>query len=271
MMCEGKSFYIWLMQVIGLLGLIVLFLWLSLRPQSPSYSILSISVEGPSGQNGSDTIFYSLEIENPNKESSIYYDDIVLGFLYGQQEDEVGETTIGSFHQGTGKTRVVSDSVNGKPRTFRPLLSAISNATAELKVALTTRFRYKTWGIESKFHGLHLRGILPIDSDGKLSRKKKKYPLTHNSQKLGRSKVKRHWPHLLHFFLLLVFSSTLLYPFLFFIFLSLLIHLDRKQYYLCTCAPILRTDSCLHRYMAGIFASPVVSINKNKISIWWVL
>ncbi|XP_057450305.1 protein NDR1-like isoform X2 [Lotus japonicus] len=189
-MSEGKRFYVFLMEFIGFLGLLVLCLWLALRPKSPSYSVVFLSIEQHPGENGS--IFYSLEIENPNKDSSIYYDDIILSFLYGQQEDKVGETTIGSFHQGTGKTRSVYDTVNARHGAFKPLFKAISNATAELKVALTTRFQYKTWGIKSKFHGLHLQGILPIDSDGKLSRKKKKYPLSRSSRKLARSIAKRH-------------------------------------------------------------------------------
>lgn len=189
-MCEGKSFYICLLQIIGLLGIIVLCLWLSLRPKSPSYSIVFISIEQPSNTNANGTIFYNLEIENTNKDSSIYYDDILLSFLFGQNEDDVGQTTVGSFHQGTSNTRDVSSTVNAKPRPFKPLLNAISNATAELKVAVMTRYRYKTWGIKSKFHGLHLKGILPIDSDGKLSRKKKKYRLSSNSKKLGRSKIR---------------------------------------------------------------------------------
>jgi hypothetical protein len=193
MMCEeGKSFYIWLLQVICLLGLLVLCLWLALRPNSPSFSIVVISIDRPSNQNG--TIFYSLEMDNPNKDSSIYYDDIILSFLYGQQEDKVGEATVGAFHQGTNKNRIVSDIINAKPGPFKPLFKAISNATAELKASLTTRYRYKTWGVKSKFHRLHLKGILPIDSDGKLSRKKKKYQLTRSSRKLGRSKVKKHYP-----------------------------------------------------------------------------
>lgn len=189
-MCEGKSLYIWPLKVIGLLGLIVLCLWLALRPKNPSYSIMFISIQHPSNSSENCTIFYSLQIENPNKDSSIYYDKTILSFLYGEPEDEVGETTIVPFHQGTGNTRDVSDTVNAKPRPFKPLFSAISNATTELKVALITRYRYKTWGIKSKFHGLQLKGILPIDSDGKLSRKKKKYPRSRNSNKLGRSKIR---------------------------------------------------------------------------------
>ncbi|WVZ13055.1 hypothetical protein V8G54_017585 [Vigna mungo] len=188
-MCEDTSFYKWILKVTGLLGLTALFLWLAIRPKSPSYSILFISVEQPSNSNENGTILYNLEIENPNEDSSIYYEDTILSFLYGEQEDEVGQTTIGAFHQATSNTRDVSNTVNAKPRPFKPLLKAISNATAELKVALMTKYRYKTWGIKSKFHGLHLKGILPIESNGKLSRKKKKYPLHPNSKKLGKSKI----------------------------------------------------------------------------------
>lgn len=190
MMCESKSSTIWVMQFISFLGLLALCLWLALQPKSPSYSILFISIEQSSGQNS--TIFYSLEIKNPNKDSSIDYEGIILSFLFGQAQDKMCETTIGSFHQGTGKTRNVSEVVNAKPGALKPPFNAISNATAELKVTLMTRFRYKTWGIKSKFHGLNLNGTLPIDSNGKLSRKKKKYPLRHNSKKLARSKVKKH-------------------------------------------------------------------------------
>ncbi|CAJ2631957.1 unnamed protein product [Trifolium pratense] len=85
------------------------------------------------------------------------------------QEDKVGETTIGSFHQGTSKNRIVSDIVSCKPGPFKSLFNAISNATAELKASLTTRYRYKTWGIKSGFERLLLEGILPIDSNGTAS------------------------------------------------------------------------------------------------------
>ncbi|KAF7840673.1 NDR1/HIN1-like protein 26 [Senna tora] len=161
----------------------------ALRPKSPSYSIAYISIP-QSGQNGS-SIVYSIEIENPNKDSSIYFDDIVLSFLYGN--DKVGESNIGSFHEGTGKTHNFLQTVEANHGAFKPIANAISNATAELKVALMTRFRYKTWGIKSKFHGVNLQGTLPIGSDGKLAGKKKKYPIKNPSKKsLLRAKARRH-------------------------------------------------------------------------------
>ncbi|XP_054779075.1 protein NDR1-like [Prosopis cineraria] len=178
-MCEPKNFYVWLLQFIGLLGLLALILWLSLRPRSPSYSINFISIPQSSDQNGS--IVYNLEIENPNKESSISFDDIQLSFLYG--DDQVAQSTIGSFRQGPGKTNSVFQSVDANRGALKPIVNAISNATAELRAALMTRIRYKTWGIKSKFHGVNRQGILPIGPGGKLSGKKKKYPLKSPSKK----------------------------------------------------------------------------------------
>ena len=184
-MCDVKNNYVWLLEVIALLGLLALCLWLSLRPKSPSYSITYVSI--PQTNNGqNDTIFYGIEIENPNKDSSIFHDDIVLSFLYGQ--DKVGETTIPSFHQGRGKSRGVFDSVSASHQPLKAMSNAISNATAELKVALLTRIRYKTLGIKSKFHVINLQGVLPIDSGGKLSNKKNKYKLRSASRKFRRSR-----------------------------------------------------------------------------------
>ncbi|KAB1201319.1 Protein NDR1 [Morella rubra] len=189
-MCEAKNFYVWLLEVLALLGILALCLWLALRPQSPSYTIVDFSIPQSSlannkGQNG--TFLYDLEIENPNKDSSIYYDDILLTFFYGQ--DTVGQRTIPAFHQGTGRTRKIIDYVDANPRVWRSLLNAISNATAEMKVGLLTRIQYKTWGKKSKHHGLDLQGHLKIGSNGKISGKKKKIKLTHASKKWRRYKA----------------------------------------------------------------------------------
>ncbi|XP_025650821.2 protein NDR1 [Arachis hypogaea] len=181
---EYKSFYLWLAEFIGFLGLLALCLWLALRPKEPTCSVTFVTIDQPSDQNG--TIFYSLEFENQNKDSNIYYDDSTFLFLYGQRQDKVAETTLKSFHQGTSSKRVESGTVHAKSELLKTLLSnAIKNATSELKVALRTRFHYKTWGIKSKFHGLNLATNLPIGGDGKLkfSGKKNKYKLKQCSTK----------------------------------------------------------------------------------------
>ena len=189
-MCEAKNFYIWLLQILALLGILALCLWLILRPKAPNYTIVDITIPpGPlassEGQNA--TIYYDLEIENPNKDSSVYYDDILFTFFYGQ--DTVGQKTIPSFHQGRSKTRQVVDYLEVKPSVWKSFHNAISNGKAELKASLLTKVRYKTWGQRSKHHKLDLVGKLPIGSDGKISGKKKKIKLRHSSKKWRKYKA----------------------------------------------------------------------------------
>ncbi|MBA0811866.1 hypothetical protein Gohar_025880, partial [Gossypium harknessii] len=70
-MCETKSFYLWLLQVIGLLGILALCLWLAMRPKIPNYTIVNFSIPGANTSNESDhgSIQYELDIENPNQDS----------------------------------------------------------------------------------------------------------------------------------------------------------------------------------------------------------
>lgn len=187
---ENKHFYLCVLEILALLGLLALVLWLSLRPKSPCYTIVDITIPKydleNGGQNG--TIVYVLEIQNSNKDSSIYYDNSLLTFYYGQ--DKVAEKTIPPFHQGRGKTRSEIENMDVNPQVWRAVRNSILNATAELKVTLLTRIRYKTWGIRSKHHGLDLQGALPIGKDGKLSGKKKKIKLSHASKKLKRNSLR---------------------------------------------------------------------------------
>ncbi|XVE51167.1 hypothetical protein DITRI_Ditri02bG0017700 [Diplodiscus trichospermus] len=185
-MCVTKSFYLWLLQVVGLLGLLALSLWLALRPRSPNYTIVNFSVPAVNDSNVSDhgIIQYELVIENPNKDSGIYYDDIFLIFYHGP--DAVGNNTIPSFYQGRDKSRQVLDHLDVETRIWRALRNEILNATAELRVDLSTKVKYKTWGIKSKHHGINREGKIPIGKDGKIANKKKKVKLRHASKKLNR-------------------------------------------------------------------------------------
>ncbi|XP_039060062.1 uncharacterized protein LOC120204029 [Hibiscus syriacus] len=135
-MCETNSVTFWLLQILGLIGLLALCLWLALRPRSPNYTIVNFSIPSVNDSNASDhgIIQYELDIDNPNKNSG--------------------------------------------------LRSAILNATAELRVDLSTNIRYKTWGIKSKHHGSHREGNIPIGKDGKISNNKKKVKLRHASKRL---------------------------------------------------------------------------------------
>ena len=185
-MCETKNFYLWLLQIVGLLGLLALCLWLALRPKSPNYTIINFSVPAINDRNASDhgIIQYELDIENPNQDSGIYYDDIFLIFYHGLKA--VGNNTIPSFYQGRDRNRQVLDHLDVDTSLWTALRKAILNSTAELRVDLSTKVKYKTLGIKSKHHGIQKEGKIPIGKDGKISNKKKKVKLRHASKKWKR-------------------------------------------------------------------------------------
>lgn len=189
-MFEYKSFYLWLFQVLGLLGLLALFLWLGLRPKSPTYTIVEFSVPRSISSNATSlvdqgsqdgAVLFNLEIDNPNQDSGIYHEDIFMTFYYGQ--DTVGQKTVPSFYQGKDETRQIVDRIDGNRQVWKTLLAAIRNATAEMKVGLVTSIRYRTLGHKSKHHQMNLQGLIKIGSDGKILGKKKKVKLTHASKK----------------------------------------------------------------------------------------
>lgn len=191
-MVDPKTKYLPVLLFIFLIGLLVLCLWLILRPKEPGFTITDISLPTSTDQNSSfcqdgGSIYYVLEIKNPNKDSSIYYDNLTLTLHYN--EDTVGTNTISHFHQGKDKTREVIEHFDAKGNLWKALMRSIRNSTTNLKVNLEGGLRYRTWGIKSKHNRLNLQGTLPIGSDGKISGKKKKIKL--KSSKKQRVKAAR--------------------------------------------------------------------------------
>lgn len=193
-MCQTKSFPLCLLQILVVLGLVLFFLWLSLHPKQPTYAIVRFSV--PTTENGNTTcqvnqgggkngtISFGLEIRNPNPHSVIYYSDTLLTFYYGK--DIFGQKTIPSFDQRGEKTKQMFNE-NAEARVWKKLVSAISNAPAEVMVTVETRIRNRMWGHLNKHEEIYLQGKIPIGMDGKISGKKKMIRLHQASKK--RSKV----------------------------------------------------------------------------------
>lgn len=187
-MCETRNFYLWLLQIVGLLGLIALILWLSLRPKTATVTVVELTIP-PIGDSssatdgGNGTLLYALEVENPNKDSSIDFDDVVLTFLFGQ--DTAATDTILSFDLDKDKKQEIrGQNVNVNARSWKALRTAVSkNGTALLKVDFSTKFRYKTIGIKSKHRGAKWQGDVQLGKDGKISGKKKRIKLKHTSKK----------------------------------------------------------------------------------------
>ncbi|KAL3522055.1 hypothetical protein ACH5RR_014889 [Cinchona calisaya] len=161
-MVEVTSFKLWISQVIVLLGLLVFFMWLSIRPKSPRYTITDFSVQ-------KGTIAFALEFENPNKDSGIFFNDIFLT-CYNNQ-DNIGSANISSFSQGkeeiTPKIGIIY--VDGK--LWKALEDQIANRKAQFQAVLATKLRYRTWGIKSRRYKVHLNAQLPVGTDGKIPSK----------------------------------------------------------------------------------------------------
>ncbi|KAF9588070.1 hypothetical protein IFM89_007311 [Coptis chinensis] len=170
-MCETKSFYLWVAQVLFLSGLLALILWLSLHPKSPNYTVTDLNIPVNANQNENTTISVALEIQNPNKDYNIYYDDIYLALYHAS--DTIGGTTITAFRQYKKGSDHFYKSIVADGGLWNVVLREVLNGTAELKVGLFTKIRYRMWGRKSKHHGMHLNGRIPIGKDGKISRKKK--------------------------------------------------------------------------------------------------
>ncbi|XP_058071382.1 protein NDR1-like [Magnolia sinica] len=188
-MLECRSFYLWMAQVLFLMGVIALLLWVSLSPKRPTYTIIHLSVPALNGRNTTlpvddasmnTTVDFWLEITNPNNESGIYYDDINITIYF--DDENVGATTISSFNQGYEKS-IRPESVYTNRRFSKAVYRAVSSGTMDLKVGVATKFRNKTWGLKSKHHGMDLQGTVKIGSDGKIYRKNKKVKLHHTPKK----------------------------------------------------------------------------------------
>ncbi|WCJ20308.1 NDR1/HIN1-like 3 [Euphorbia peplus] len=192
-MCKGAvDFYLWLLKLVALLGILALCLWLSLRPKSPTFTIVELTLT-PSDKNSSTgnnvnntqdgTISYTLEVSNPSKDSTVYYDEILLVFYFGQ--DSVGNNKIPAFEQGKGDKIQKSNHVDAHDKKVRQAISdGISKGKLDLMVDLATTIKYKTWGVKSRHHDVKLEAEIPVGSDGKILGKKKKIQLHGPSKKL---------------------------------------------------------------------------------------
>ncbi|XP_008799698.2 NDR1/HIN1-like protein 10 [Phoenix dactylifera] len=92
-----------------LIGLVILILWLVLRPRLPVFAVSSASVSAfnlsaPQQLLSSD-FDLALSVSNPNHKMGIYYDRLVAAVLYGS--DTIAETNLPPFYQGKGNATTI--------------------------------------------------------------------------------------------------------------------------------------------------------------------
>lgn len=179
----NRSFCLWSFQFIIFLGLLVLLLWLSLRPKKPSYTVVELDVSTANAT----TITFGMEISNPNKRAGVYYDDMnvtVILIVSDVADDTSGcFTTINGFYQGHHKTATLGRSLQADERAWGAVMAAVRNGTAKFRVGVTTKVRYKVAGVKSRRRALVVEGGVGVGSDGKISGKTKRVKLRHGRTK----------------------------------------------------------------------------------------
>lgn len=165
-------------------GLTTLFLWLSLRVNSPTCSIENFTVFAlnktanssiiSNNNNNNHTIRYDLKLNNKdNKDKGIYYDTLNLTFYYKLNQTSVllGNATFKNFYQGHGKkTHRIATIDGGKGVKWENDTAT----TASFRVELNTSVRYKILFWKTKRHRLDLSAVLLVDETGSLIKRKKK-------------------------------------------------------------------------------------------------
>lgn len=151
----------WCLGFLFSLGLAALFLWLTLRPSTPSLFINDLSLSN-------NTLAFLLRLKNENKDKGVYYDSITLSFFPANSTGPLGRgVTFPAFYQGHGKKANRNDSVRADRDSLLP-----NGTAAEFEVRLETRVRYKIWGFKTARHGLKLHGEVRVDEQGKKVGKK---------------------------------------------------------------------------------------------------
>nr|GMC53769.1 protein NDR1-like [Ipomoea batatas] len=129
------------------LGLLALFIWLSLRTTKPSYSIQRFSLPALNKTGNSTslrsnhTLLFTLRFKNKMKDKGVKYNDIHLTFFYGSNTTfPIANATVPGFYQGHDKKGVKSGAVETRGV---PWEDAFNRSNPVFRVDLVARVRYK--------------------------------------------------------------------------------------------------------------------------------
>ncbi|GLT81741.1 hypothetical protein SLE2022_001760 [Rubroshorea leprosula] len=148
-----------LISIIVVLGLVVLFTWLALRPKKPVYSIESGSL---SDFNLNDihlnsTFYFTIRTHNPNHRVSIYYDAVNSSVTHHNQS--IAFSTIPRFfHRRRNVTdltpKFVARDVALSHANAADLKQENRTGQVELEVHVTARIRFKAGVFKSRHRTL---------------------------------------------------------------------------------------------------------------------
>ncbi|CAK8577198.1 unnamed protein product [Lathyrus sativus] len=141
-------------------GLIILFLWLTLRTQQPKCFIQSLylpslnkTITSNHKHSNNKTIIFNLKVTNTNKDKGVLYDTVRLTFalfLDANTTRPLANTTLEPFYQGHGRTTEKWSSAEAHGGG----LNRTVNGSVFIRVDFATRVNYKIMLFYSKRHRL---------------------------------------------------------------------------------------------------------------------
>ncbi|OIT32515.1 hypothetical protein A4A49_27083 [Nicotiana attenuata] len=173
--------YCWFFQVAAVLSLISLVMWLCLIPRNPiftlvDFSFLDLNVKNSSLHGDNNSVILNLEIFNPNKGMSIYYNDI--NFTLNYNGLVVGRSSTQGIYQGHKNiTRKEVQMYNVDELFWR----GIGNGSIDFVVRLETKVKFKIFKRRTKLREINYVAYISnmtISSNGTISGEKfvKLYP-----------------------------------------------------------------------------------------------
>ncbi|XP_043720728.1 protein NDR1-like [Telopea speciosissima] len=160
-------------------GLSALFLWLSLCPSLPTFSIQNFYVPAlnttTTTTGGGTTVAIDFIIDNSNKFKGIYYDDLNIALYYAPNLNSfpVGNDSMPGFYQGHKKKATKKTTLQeAKIPRAAAVKTVSSNGTVSFRVDLGTKVRYKIVGRKTRRHKIKVQGDVSVDKQGKKTHKK---------------------------------------------------------------------------------------------------
>ncbi|OVA11158.1 Late embryogenesis abundant protein [Macleaya cordata] len=175
-MSEQPSCCRWCAGFLFSLGLTSLFMWLSLRPSKPTYSIESFYIpvlNKTANDTRNTTISFDLRLKNENKDKGIYYDALDITLYYGHNlSSPIGNVSISGFYQGHKKKAHRVETVQTVGVPWETAKQEVSNGTTIFRVDLATAVRYKIMAWKTGRHKMKLGVNVTVNDQGLKTAKK---------------------------------------------------------------------------------------------------
>ncbi|XP_020577601.1 NDR1/HIN1-like protein 2 [Phalaenopsis equestris] len=148
-----------LLTLLFISGIIILILWLSLRPHRPRFYLSSFSTPSFSA------VTFDISDRNPNSKIAIYYSDISATVFYDNQQLTNGIVQSAFYQPPKNTTEIVGQLVIASGQNIARDAS-IGRVSLRLELNSIVQFKLSTW--DTHHHNMHISCDLAVGSDGNL-------------------------------------------------------------------------------------------------------